>query len=42
MNIGHEDDDLKPFVEPLKDSLDTNRIGKMSQERSNFYAYRIF
>ena len=29
MNIGHEDDDLKPYIEPLRDSLDTNRIGNI-------------
>lgn len=28
MNIGYEDEELKPYVEPMKDFNDTNRIGK--------------
>ena len=28
MNIGYEDDDLKPYVEPPADVLDPMRIGK--------------
>ena len=27
MNIGYEDDDLKPFIEPLPDINDPMRIG---------------
>jgi hypothetical protein len=27
MNIGYEDDELKPYVEPPKDSNDPARIG---------------
>ena len=27
MNIGYEDDDLKPFVEPTQDNSDPVRIG---------------
>jgi len=28
MNIGYEDDDLKPYVEPSPDNNDPIRIGK--------------
>ena len=28
MNIGHEDDELKPYIEPLPDLTDNARIGK--------------
>ena len=31
MNIGYEDDDLKPFIEPLPDINDPVRIGKVHQ-----------
>ena len=27
MNIGYEDDDLKPFIEPTQDNNDSVRIG---------------
>lgn len=30
MNIGHEDDDLRPFVEPPPDFSDSTRMGKLS------------
>ena len=29
MNIGHEDDELKPYIEPLPDLTDNARIGKL-------------
>ena len=29
MNIGHEDDELKPYIEPLPDLPDNARIGKL-------------
>lgn len=28
MNVGHEDDELKPYVEPLPDYKDPRRTGK--------------
>ena len=31
MNIGYEDDELKPFVEPRRDLKDENRLSKMQQ-----------
>lgn len=31
MNIGYEEDELKPFVEPKRDLKDENRINRMQQ-----------
>uniref|UniRef100_A0A0M3K1X6 MAP/microtubule affinity-regulating kinase 3 n=1 Tax=Anisakis simplex TaxID=6269 RepID=A0A0M3K1X6_ANISI len=31
MNIGYEEDELKPFIEPKRDIKDENRINKMQQ-----------
>jgi len=31
MNIGYEDDELKPYVEPLRDFADSFRIGTVDQ-----------
>uniref|UniRef100_A0A0N5A9Z7 Serine/threonine-protein kinase par-1 n=1 Tax=Syphacia muris TaxID=451379 RepID=A0A0N5A9Z7_9BILA len=31
MNIGYEDDELKPFLEPKRDLKDENRLNKMQQ-----------
>lgn len=31
MNIGYEDDELKPYVEPAKDVKDENRIAIIQQ-----------
>ena len=30
MNIGYEDDELKPYIEPLPDLTDNARIGKFN------------
>lgn len=35
MNIGFEDDELKPYVEPSPDTLDPLRIGNESESKSD-------
>ena len=32
MNIGHEDDELVPFIEPTPDYNDSNKIGKLYRD----------
>ena len=34
MNIGHEDEELKPHIEPVKDYSDPVRIGNGIEEES--------
>jgi hypothetical protein len=33
MNIGHEDDPLKPYIQPSPDFTDEKRLGKKVNER---------
>lgn len=39
MNIGFEDDELKPYVEPSPDTLDPLRIGNESESKSDILYY---
>ena len=39
MNIGYEEEELKPFVEPQRDQRDDNRVCKLIQVRESFTFY---
>lgn len=41
MNVGYEDDELKPYVEPEPDFSDTRRMGKQG-ELSSCYTVDSF
>lgn len=36
MNMGYEEDELKPFIEPQSDLKDPKRIGKTGTVHNNF------
>lgn len=36
MNMGYEDDELKPYIEPQADLKDPKRIGKTGTVQQNF------
>jgi len=34
MNVGYEDEEMKPFIEPTRDYNDTSRVGQSFSLRS--------
>lgn len=41
MNMGFEDEELKPYIEPKQDLADPKRIGKTGTVHITFYHYVI-
>lgn len=40
MNMGYEEDELKPYVEPLPDLKDQKRIGKTGTVHKNQHLFK--